>query len=259
MEYLVLAPPVAVVVRVTEDSASRGLIIPLIIQTIRLDRFGSVWTDEAPNLSSPDRSGADQIDAEHQATDLAVMRGCWPVPHIAVPFRSDMAAMVDGSAAGCPAWTLPQCPHAPAEVVDVRRAGACGLPVSGRPRPVSARPDSRSPPAASPGPLDQRRRASATCARCRRAGTAAAGPPQSCPSRPGSRTPRPVSGWLRNRTPRTRWLSAAASGTAVGVRTVGWCPDGWVSAADTSAACGVRGYRNRSSGRRPLDGCRHCR
>ena len=72
MEYLVLAPPVAVVVRVTEDSASRGLIIPLIIQTIRLDRFGSVWTDEAPNLSSPDRSGADQIDAEHQATDLAV-------------------------------------------------------------------------------------------------------------------------------------------------------------------------------------------
>jgi hypothetical protein len=72
MVYLVLAPPVAVVVRVTEDSASRGLIIPLIIQTIRLDRFRSVWTDEAPNLSSPDRSGADQTNAEHQATDLAV-------------------------------------------------------------------------------------------------------------------------------------------------------------------------------------------
>jgi hypothetical protein len=43
----------------------------LIIQTIRLDPSGSVWTDEAFNLSRPDPSGADQIDAEHQATDLA--------------------------------------------------------------------------------------------------------------------------------------------------------------------------------------------
>jgi hypothetical protein len=42
MEHLVLAPTVAVVVRVTEDSASRGLIIPLIIQTIRQDPSGSV-------------------------------------------------------------------------------------------------------------------------------------------------------------------------------------------------------------------------
>jgi hypothetical protein len=48
------------------------LIIRLIIQTIRRDRSGSVWTDEASNLSRPDPSGADQIDAEHQATDLAV-------------------------------------------------------------------------------------------------------------------------------------------------------------------------------------------
>jgi hypothetical protein len=45
---------------------------PLIIQTIRLDPSGSVWTDEALNVSRPDRSGADQIDAEHQATDLAL-------------------------------------------------------------------------------------------------------------------------------------------------------------------------------------------
>jgi hypothetical protein len=46
------------------------LIIRLIIQTIRQDPSGSVWIDEAPNLTSPDPSGADQIDAEHQATEL---------------------------------------------------------------------------------------------------------------------------------------------------------------------------------------------
>jgi hypothetical protein len=51
---------------------SQGLIIRLIIQTIRLDPSGSVQIDEASNLSRPDPSGADQIDAEHQATDLAV-------------------------------------------------------------------------------------------------------------------------------------------------------------------------------------------
>jgi hypothetical protein len=49
-----------------------GLIIRLIIQTIRQNPSRSVWTDEASNVSRPDRSGADQIDAEHQATDLAV-------------------------------------------------------------------------------------------------------------------------------------------------------------------------------------------
>jgi len=41
MKYLVLAPPVTAVVWVTEDSASHGLIIRLIIQTIRRDRSGS--------------------------------------------------------------------------------------------------------------------------------------------------------------------------------------------------------------------------
>jgi hypothetical protein len=42
------------------------------IQTIRQDLSGSDQIDEAPNLSTPDPSGADQIDVEHQATDLAV-------------------------------------------------------------------------------------------------------------------------------------------------------------------------------------------
>jgi hypothetical protein len=51
---------------------SACLIIRLIIQTIRRDRSGSVQTDKALNVSRPDPSGPDQIDAEHQATDLAV-------------------------------------------------------------------------------------------------------------------------------------------------------------------------------------------
>jgi hypothetical protein len=44
----------------------------LIIHTIRQDPSGAVWTDDPSNLSRPDPSGADQIDAAHQATDLAV-------------------------------------------------------------------------------------------------------------------------------------------------------------------------------------------
>jgi hypothetical protein len=50
------------------------LIIPSIIQTIRRDPSGSVGIDEAPNLSRPDPSGADQIDADRQPTDLAARR-----------------------------------------------------------------------------------------------------------------------------------------------------------------------------------------
>jgi hypothetical protein len=63
---------VVAVVCVAEGAASPGLIIRLIIQTIRWDRSGSVWIDGASNVSRPDRSGSDQIDAEHQDTDLAV-------------------------------------------------------------------------------------------------------------------------------------------------------------------------------------------
>ncbi len=50
----------------------RRLIIRLIIQTIRQDPSRSVWIDGASNVSRPDPSGADQIDAEHQATDVRV-------------------------------------------------------------------------------------------------------------------------------------------------------------------------------------------
>jgi hypothetical protein len=39
----------------------------MIIQTIRLDPSGSVWTDDASNVSRPDPSGAVWSDAEHPA------------------------------------------------------------------------------------------------------------------------------------------------------------------------------------------------
>jgi hypothetical protein len=51
---------------VTEGAASHGLIIRLIIQTILLYPSGAVWTDDPSDVSRPDPSGADQIDAEHQ-------------------------------------------------------------------------------------------------------------------------------------------------------------------------------------------------
>ena len=53
-------------------SVGCALIIRLIIQTILLHPSRAIWTDEASNVSRPDPSGADQIDAEHQTTDLAV-------------------------------------------------------------------------------------------------------------------------------------------------------------------------------------------
>jgi hypothetical protein len=37
----------------------------MIIQTIRLDPSGTVWTDGLSNVSRLDPSGAVQIDAEH--------------------------------------------------------------------------------------------------------------------------------------------------------------------------------------------------
>src|SRR5215207_943607 len=39
------------------------------------DPTGPVWTDKASDVSRPDRSGADQIDVEHQPRDLAIVGG----------------------------------------------------------------------------------------------------------------------------------------------------------------------------------------
>jgi hypothetical protein len=54
-------------------SVGCALIIPLIIQTIRLDPSGAVWTDWASNVSSLDPSGAVQVDAEHPARNRKVV------------------------------------------------------------------------------------------------------------------------------------------------------------------------------------------
>src|SRR5918999_940260 len=54
-------------------SVGCALIIPMIIQTIRLDPSGAVWTDEASNVSRLDPSGADQIDAEHPTRNRKVV------------------------------------------------------------------------------------------------------------------------------------------------------------------------------------------
>ena len=48
------------------------LIIRLLIQTIRRGPSRSIWTDDPSDVSRPDPSGSDQIDVDHQATDLAV-------------------------------------------------------------------------------------------------------------------------------------------------------------------------------------------
>jgi hypothetical protein len=55
------------------DSVGWPLIIRLIIQTIRLDPSGAVWTDEASNVSSLDPSGAVQADAEHPTRNQKVV------------------------------------------------------------------------------------------------------------------------------------------------------------------------------------------
>ena len=75
MEYLVPSPPVVAESQVAEVSASRGLIIPMIIQTILLDPSEAVWTDIASDVSRPDPSGVNQSDVEHQATDVVVGYG----------------------------------------------------------------------------------------------------------------------------------------------------------------------------------------
>jgi hypothetical protein len=140
--------------------------------------------------------------------------------------------VVDGPAAGCPAWPLPQCPHA------LRRSRVSAVPWRAGSRCSAGRvrcPGIRTAVLRwlrRPGHLTSTDEQIRHARSCRRAATAAAGPPPSCPSR----TPRPVSGWLQNRTPRTPWLSAAP-GTTVGVHKVGVRTAG-VRTADTAGAGG---------------------
>jgi hypothetical protein len=45
----------------------------MIIQTIRLDPSGAIWTEGAPNVSRLNPSGAIQIDAEHPARNRKIV------------------------------------------------------------------------------------------------------------------------------------------------------------------------------------------
>jgi hypothetical protein len=63
-------------------SVGCALIIPMIIQTIRLDPSRADWTDEASNVSRLDPSGSDQIDAEHPSRNR---KGDGPMPLLDCP------------------------------------------------------------------------------------------------------------------------------------------------------------------------------
>jgi hypothetical protein len=86
MEYLV-----------TEGAASHCLII----HTIRRDRSGSVWIDEAPNVSRPDRSGADQIATKLRPRWRAVLRRLRPQTPLHGPFLDYRSAGPIPGSGGC--------------------------------------------------------------------------------------------------------------------------------------------------------------
>jgi hypothetical protein len=160
---------------------------------------------------------------------------------------------------------LPQCPHVHCRSRRCPRVlSTCGQPVSAEPRALSARiivSAVRTVVSARrrrPGPVDQRRPAGymTWAAAFVLLGQVAAGRPHSYGSRP--QPPRSRAAGVR---PAAELDAVAMTAVRCYFRSRGRCPDGWpvsgrlVSAADTAAACGVRRYRNRSPGRRPLDGC----
>jgi hypothetical protein len=121
----------------------------------------------------------------------------------------------------------------------LRRGHGRGSPEQGRDMAVAGRrPSMHAPPAAA---VDANRRR-----RClRRRNLDASG----CPDERVRRT-----ACCRSR--RTLWQCPRCVRTAAAWR---WCPDGRCPPRTPPQPAGVRGYRNRSSGRRPLDGCRHRR
>jgi hypothetical protein len=151
---------------------------------------------------------------------------------------------------------VPQCPNTPHGRRGCPHCRSVRFPVSGRPRPVSA---SGQPVAAGhvstwPRWPAQTSNHNLCAAVCWMGGY-------------GSATVQPAG---QPDTAAGAWVAAESDiADALAVRCCfrnrARCPDGWtvsgrlVSAADTSAACGVRGYRNRSPGQRPPAGCRHRR
>jgi hypothetical protein len=205
-------------------------------------------------------------------------RGCWPLPHLAVAFLSDIGVAVDGCPAGRRAWrcrrvcaTLPPSPVSAA-------AGACGCRCPQAASTVRASGPSLSgrhrPPRTRPQPLSAR-------------GGGHRGPPVA--DHPGT----PADGGSGHRPPPAdpARLSEVLCGTAASLAMPSGRLDGGRSAGVRSAAhldvasrccpplgpepppvsgrrcpprtlppsTGVGCYRNRSPARRPLEGCRHRR
>jgi hypothetical protein len=114
----------------------------MIIQTIRLEPSGAVWTDDPTNVSRLDPSGADQIDAEHPSRNRNVvgsnptsgsifagqraflgLLAAWRQQAV-IPLGSDQRA-----AGACPAWLrfMPLLGHS-----TFRRSVFTHLPISTR-------------------------------------------------------------------------------------------------------------------------------
>jgi hypothetical protein len=136
---------------------------------------------------------------------------------------------------------------------------ACGLPMVGRPPPVSTQPDSRAPLAASTWQLDQRRRTNPTCPvlPSRRNG--------GCGSAAVLPQPDTAAGVWVAAEPDTadalavRCCSRNRRRCPEGRCPDGWCLDGWCPPRTLPEPVGVHRYRKQSPARRPLDGCRHRR
>jgi hypothetical protein len=175
---------------VAEGAASHGLIIRLIIRTIRLDRTRSLWTDEASDVSRPDRleptrsTRSTRHGSGGQAGVLAGAAHGRPVPvghgYAGGRLCCRLSSVAAAAVSACPA-VVAGCPPCRGVRAPGVRQAASGVRASGQPVSIGCvdlayltSADEQAQPAR----------------RCCGAGTAAVGPPPSC----RSRTPRPVSG-----------------------------------------------------------------
>src|SRR5215217_4623903 len=125
-------------VRAAKGAASHGLDRPFDHPDDPTDPTGSVWIDDPSDVSRPDRSGADQIDAEHQPTDLAVgfqSSGATEAAGLEGPTCQPSGA--DGGPTTPAPLSGPQPPAAAATPRTTGRAPAPGRPAARRARPAS--------------------------------------------------------------------------------------------------------------------------
>jgi len=231
-----------------------------------------------------------------QTTDLAVWPWrCWPVPHLALPFPAERTSGSGPLRCRLSNRPLPPCPRAPAAAARVSTVPA---PATGRGCPQAASAvatlDRRCLPAAPTWPATQRcprNRAPRPCPPCvpgvrqvlagrPPSGADTATAPEQGGRQGGRRRPtiharpagdgsghQPPTDGLHSSTTSTRTavqtgVSAARRAAAArwtlrppgdGVRTAG------VQCGHRRPPAGVRGYRKRSPGSWPLEGCRHRR